>query len=184
MIAAGVIGVDPGYARAGGGCAIALLDSSGVLVDTTFLRPDLASIRKWAHACSCCMVAIEKPQADARTTDARIIIELAWQGAIVGAALAMVTHAALAEVAITDWKGSRHKPQHHYAVWQGLAPEEREVLGGDRTARAILTACERGAACRWDPKRAPWYPKSFATHNILDAVGIAKHTYQRLINAR
>ena len=168
-----VIGIDPGYSRTGKGCAIAVLGSELELVHWFFLRPtDLASVRRFASPVH---VVVEKPQFDGRTPAAmRTTLELAWQGAAVAYYLAGLHGADVTEYEPRDWKGSARKPQHHAEIWRRLFfQREQEMLGGEATRQKIDDACKKGALDRWSKAGADYYPRSWLTHNILDALGIA-----------
>jgi len=80
--------------------------------------------------------------------------------------------ATLIEVTPSAWKGTEPKPQHHARLWEVLTPEERAILGGMATARAIADAVRKGALSRWGKPGASYYPRSFTTHNLLDAAAL------------
>lgn len=71
-----------------------------------------------------------------------------------------------------QWKGEIPKPIHHVRIWGRLSPLERRLLGGLATERAIEAAVEKGARNRWGKRGVKYYPDSFVTHNLLDAVGL------------
>jgi transposase len=81
---------------------------------------------------------------------------------------------------VRGWKGSEAKPANHRRLWEILDPAERALLGGDATGRAILAACEKGALCRWSKPGADLYPRTFTTHNLLDACAMGATYYGRM----
>lgn len=87
-----------------------------------------------------------------------------------------------------EWKGSTPKPPHHARMWNALDDAERRLLGGDRTRKAILSACKRGAQGAWKKPGATYYRASEfptvagtkITHDILDAVALALYALNRI----
>lgn len=169
-----IIGIDPGYAKAGKGCALAVLGQELELIHWCFVRPErLAATFSQLYAASI-YVVVEKPQFDGRTPAAmRTTLELAWQGSAVAYYLAGINHCQVTEYEPRDWKGSARKPQHHAEIWRRLFPNERTMLGGDDTGNRIGEACTKGALDRWSKPGVDYYSRSWLTHNILDAVGLA-----------
>lgn len=174
-----VIAIDPGYAKSGEGCACAYL-VDGYLAKVWFERPETAILDPWHSGCVDLVVA-EKPQGDKRSLAVPIdhLIELAWQGATLAAIYASRSDAELRCPKVRDWKGNEAKPQQHRRLWKALSEGEREVLGGDATGLAIEKACIKGALKRWAPGIS-YYPKTFLTHNILDAAALGAKTIGRL----
>jgi hypothetical protein len=117
-------------------------------------------------------VIVERPQYDARSDRARPadLMALAWSGALLAGRYAR--GARVVELTPREWKGSEPKPISHKRAWAVLDAQERAVLGGDATGRAIVRACEKGALKRWAIAGAACYPRSFKTHNVLDAAAM------------
>lgn len=169
-----LLAIDPGFARDGKGCACAAF-THGSLRSVWFERcpEDPASL-----TCSeeLSYVIVERPQADRRSLSVPIqtLITLAWEGATLAAMYAGRGGALLTAPSVRAWKGSEAKPLQHKRLWAVLDQDEREILGGSATELAIRKACEKGALKRWAP--GAYYPKSWLTHNLLDAVALgAKH---------
>jgi hypothetical protein len=118
-------------------------------------------------------VVVEKPQFDSRTlrVDPRDVINLAF-AAGVAAGAAAANGAELIAVTPTQWKGSEPKPMQHMRLWESLTPAEQALLGGAATGKIILLAVDKGALRRWKISGAECYPRSFKTHNLLDAVAL------------
>lgn len=167
---------DPGYAKSGKGCACALyLDDH--LDSHWFERPEDFCVRGIAshlpHSTRLDVVLWEKPQGDARTwhIPPAVMIELTAAGASLAGLYAGAAGAKLITQTPTQSKGSNPKPICHARLWEALTPQERSTLGGDATWAQIDAACERGALARWAPGKT-YYPASWLTHNILDAVAL------------
>lgn len=114
---------------------------------------------------------VERPAYQGAKSDgatAQVLMDLAWFGAKVAYGSAPVVH----EYTPRDWKGSKHKPVHHAAIWEMLNRDERSLFGGDYTKRIIDATVEKGARDRWKRPGGDYYPKSFVTHNLLDAAGL------------
>lgn len=121
-------------------------------------------------------VVVERMQADGRTRDidVRDLLECQFVGALAaGYALGLTMRTAeLVHYTPTEWKGSIPKPVHHDRLWKILSEHERAVLGGAETKAQIDRAVEKGALSRWSKPGAAYYPRSFVTHNLLDAVAL------------
>lgn len=170
-----IIGLDPGYAKSGKGCAFALLGCDQELLHASFIRPEQLSRPPFSlcHPAPV-IVVVEKPQFDGRTPAAqKTVAELGWQGAAVAYYIAGLNRGTVVEIPPRDWKGSARKPQHHHEIWGFLCPNEKEILGGQKTLREIEKSCERGALDRWRKPGVEYYPRAWITHNLLDAVGLA-----------
>lgn len=164
-----IIAIDPGYARGGKGCAVAeFLDAR--LVRVYFARAESACPPPYRVD----VVAWEIPTADARSRakDANVLIRLAAAGASLAGVLAQATGATIEAVTPVQWKGATAKPVQHARMWRSLDAIEHALLGGDATLTAIRAAQRKGALDRWGKPGGAYYPASFATHNLLDAVGI------------
>lgn len=172
------LAIDPGYGRKTGGNACALA-RSGVLVRAWFERPSDA--RK-GYARDLDHVIAEQPQQDGRSWDVPpgVLIRLAWDGALLAGLYAGANGAKLHDPTVSEWKGSENKVPMHRRLWAVLSPAEREVLGGDKTTRAIIAAVEKGALCRWSKSGAELYPSGFKTHNLLDAAALLMVALGRL----
>lgn len=169
MIMPVLIAIDPGYAAKGEGCAVARF-VHGALERVFFARPesvDFADL-KGAH-----LVIWECPQVDARTrTSTPAVVQLAAVGGTLAGMFSGVSTCRCTPVSPLEWKGSVPKPIAHARLWRALTQAERAVLGGNATAMAIARAQEKGALGRWGKPGAAYYPASFTTHNLLDAVGL------------
>jgi hypothetical protein len=182
-----IIPIDPGYAKKGEGCACAEL-VDGRLEGAWFLRPgDFRSHHYERHSPD--VIIWERPQHRARDTKysavpPETLIALAIAGATLAGLYAGAYGAEVIEVHPSTWKGGLPKPVQHKALWDTLTDVERATFGDAQAAitRAILEAIERGARDRWAKDGASYYPRGFAAHNLLDAVGIGKW-YLRQIGA-
>lgn len=127
---------------------------------STFVRPDI--------------IVYEEPQLDARTlaVGATTTLELTLSVARAVGRLEGSQRARVHAYTPARWKGSEPKPQNHARLWDELTAAERAVLGGDATYRQIDKALEKGALCRWSMRGAEYYPRSFRTHNLLDAAAL------------
>jgi hypothetical protein len=165
-----VLSIDPG--SAGKGNALAYV-REGRLAEVWFERFDRKSYISCPYHFN--YVVIERPQQDGRSRAARPedLMGLAWEGALLAGAYSCLNTAALVELTPTEWKGSEPKPQMHARLWKILTPAERLVLGGERTGIAIHKAREKGALDRWSKPGVAYYPRSFDTHNLLDAAALA-----------
>jgi hypothetical protein len=132
-------------------------------------------------------VVVEIPQADGRAAPVEDLIKIAVAG------MKLATWCAgrageIVEYRPREWKGSTPKPPHHARMWRVLTPAEQALLGGERTAAAILAACKRGAAAGWKKPGATYYRASEfptvngtkITHDILDAVALALYDLKRI----
>jgi hypothetical protein len=179
-IYASAIAIDPGYSKKSDGCACALA-LEGLLAECWFERardfehPD--NDRDRAN-----FVIVEQPQQDGRSwaVPPAVLIKLAWEGAKLAGLYAGACGAELLDPTVTEWKATEKKPAQHARLWQVLSPAERRVLGGDKTHAAILAACQKGALCRWKLPSDELYPKSFKTHNLLDAAALLMWANGRL----
>ena len=161
------ISIDPGYAKASQGCACAAV-SHGELVATWFARPE-KHVRYPDHVSE---VILEKPQWDGRDATAQVLIELTYVGALLAGLYAGEDVADIIAYTPSQWKGSTPKPVHHGRLWEILEPQERKILGGERTGDIIQTAKEKGGLDRWQKPGVLYYPRSFTTHNLLDAAAL------------
>jgi hypothetical protein len=173
------LAIDPGYSKKSDGCACAH-SVDGVLVEVRFERADA-----FAHSCAALdaeHVIVEQPQQDGRSwgVPPAVLIKLAWEGAKLAALYAGASRAELHDPTVSEWKGGEKKPAHHARLWAVLSPAERLVLGGEKTFAAIKAACAKGALCRWKLPSDELYPKSFTTHNLLDAAALLMWALGRL----
>jgi len=164
------IAIDPGYAARGQGSAVAHFHD-GRLASVWFARPETYHVHRVdAHVDE---VVWERPQVDKRTrVSVPAIVRLAAEGGTLAGLYAGATGAQVVACSPSDWKGSTPKPVAHGRLWAALDDRELAVLGGAPTAAAIDAAKRKGALARWARPGASYYPASFATHNLLDAVGI------------
>lgn len=134
-----------------------------------FEGPTLVSVGMGDHAIpEADGLVIERPEYQGERSDrarTQDLINLAWSAGVLAGRLRLPT----AEVPPSAWKGTEPKPICHRRLWEVLSTAERELLGGRRTGDVIDAAVRRGALSRWS-KAA--YPRSFPTHNILDAVAL------------
>lgn len=173
------LAIDPGYSRKSGGCATALA-VGGVLSEVEFKRASELVFRYSKGALQ--HVIVEQPQQDGRSwaVPPAVLIKLAWEGASLAGLYAGASGATLHAPTVTEWKGTEKKPAHHKRLWAVLSDDERRVLGGAKTLAAIEAACEKGALCRWKLPSDELYPKSFKTHNLLDAAALLMWALGRL----
>jgi hypothetical protein len=173
------LAIDPGYEKKGGGCACAIAEN-GALAHVWFERASDfdANNKLWITD----YVIVEQPQQDARSwgIPPAVLIKLAWEGAALAGLVAGACSARLHCPTVTEWKGGEKKPAHHARLWQVLTPAERAVLGGDATYAVIKAACQKGALCRWKLPSDELYPKTFKTHNLLDAAALLMWALGRL----
>jgi hypothetical protein len=173
---ADALAIDPGYAGKGNACACAL---SGELVSVWFEHArdfDGERAPRLEH------VIVEQPQQDGRSWSVppATLIKLGFEGALLAGLYAGASGATLHTPTVTEWKGAENKVPMHARLWVVLSPAERVVLGGSHTWNEIEAACEKGALCRWKKSGAELYPKSFTTHNLLDAAALLMVAYGRL----
>lgn len=169
MIPAVLVAIDPGYAKRGQGCAVALF-VSGVLASVRFLRP--ANATPDALAVCATLVVWECPQVDDRTRcSVPHVVELAAVGAELAGLFAGACGAKLERVTPSQWKGSTPKPVAHARMWERLSFAERALLGGDTTIERVHAAQRAGALERWAREGAHYYG-AWQGHNTLDAVGL------------
>jgi hypothetical protein len=169
-----LLSIDPGYAKSGKGCACAFF-RDGAMHEHWFERPENWTVSKaYAYALQIHTVLWEKPQCDGRTyaVGHATMIELTAAGASLAGLYAGAFGAQLVALTPSASKGSVPKPVCHRRLWQDkLTADERLLLGGDATWRQIDLACEKGALARWKPG-VSYYPGTWLTHNILDAVAL------------
>jgi hypothetical protein len=191
--------IDPGSSLAGKGCAVARFvgkylslawferfEQRAALLTTP---RTLFSPYELASDVAVGLVVWEQPVTQgSRTRAARPddLMRLTEAGALLAGAYAgrdgapVIAWPASDTNGVRGWKGAESKPANHRRLWEILDPEERALLGGDATGRAILAACEKGALCRWSKPGAELYAKSFTTHNLLDACAMGATYYGRL----
>lgn len=123
-------------------------------------------------------IAVEQPEYHGARSDAartQDLLALAWHGAMLAGQFAGRDQARTFAYPVSEWKGTIPKPMHHHHVWGALVDSEKRLLGGQRTADAIAKACEKHAMRRGKIKGVECYPRSFETHNLLDAVALGLH---------
>jgi hypothetical protein len=176
-----LIAIDPGYAAKSGGCACAGFADSH-LICAWFRRPedyngligrDLDTVI-WERP----VHRVRDPQY-AHVVPVEVLLELTAQGAML-AGMYAAGRCPVVALRPHEWKHSRHKPPHHKALWRILTPAERALLGGEATYAVIEAACRKGALARWKPG-TNYYPSTFATHNLLDAVALGCTYLRRVI---
>ena len=164
-----MIAIDPGGSRKG--CAGARFDSSGELMS---VKADASE-----YASGDVRIVIERPQQDGRSraVPPKVLIELAWNGALLAGRLAGVYGYVVAYTP-AQWKcgpkgnESIAKAIHHSRLVHALTEAEAEVLdmAFPRWADAISAAVRKGALSRWAP--GTHYPRGSALPDVLDAVGL------------
>lgn len=176
-----MICIDPGYAKSGDGCACAHF-TRGELSEVWFERPENFRDAS-ARARRVAAVVVEQPQQDGRSWSIppAVLMRLSWDGALLAGLYAGACGARVEAVTPSTWKGSIAKPVQHKRVWSVLDAAERAVLGGDAACRAIDAACRKGALDRWGKPGVRYYPDSFKTHNLLDAVAMGVLRLGRVI---
>jgi hypothetical protein len=123
-------------------------------------------------------VVVEQPEYQGERSDkakTQVLLALAWHGAMLAGQFAGRDQAPIHAYPVRAWKGSTAKPMHHHALWNVLSGGEQRLLGGMATKRAIDKACEKGALDRWRKEGVRYYPRTFETHNLLDAVALGMH---------
>jgi hypothetical protein len=164
-----LIAIDPGFSRTGQGSACAYFEE-GMLLCVWFARPITAWPRHPVDE-----VIWEMPQVDTRTYHSTPdVIELAAVGGELAGIYAGHGGATISRVTPSQWKGSTPKPVAHSRLWEGLNVHEKDLLGGHVTLQQIEKARKKGALQRWKKPGGAYYPKSFDTHNLLDAVAIGR----------
>lgn len=173
------IAIDPGYAKHGDGCAVALFSARKRLAAWWFVRS-----RDWDNddpeipqGSTIQEVVWEEPQFDGRATPATMIasIHLAAEGGTLAGLYAGAYGAHVIPRTPQEWKGSEHKPPMHARLWDKMLPSERALFPS--TTGSIITAtCRAGGLDRWRKSSAEYYPRNFELHNILDAVALGRRT--------
>jgi hypothetical protein len=174
-----LVAIDPGYAKRGKGCAVAVL-RDGRLSAVFFVRPE--TVAPAALRVGAIEVVWERPQVDARTrVSAPAVVRLSAVGGELAGMFAGACGCRAVPVSPQQWKGSVAKPVAHYRLWQVLDPAERDVLGGDATYAVIRGAQLKGAKNRWGRDGASYYPSSFDAHNLLDAAALGLWRLRRFV---
>jgi hypothetical protein len=185
MFSGALLAIDPGVS--GYGCACAAF-AEGRLVYTWFERAGrfnphdtLPPAAPGITAVSFDVIVIERPVLQGERTRAarpQDLMALAWEGAMLAGMFAGRDSALVVEWPANDtpgvrgWKGSEPKPVQHARLWAVLDAEEQEIVGGERVARAIFAAREKGALNRWGRPGGSYYPRAFVMHNQLDAIAL------------
>lgn len=132
-------------------------------------------------------VVWELPQGDGRSMTTDDAVAVAAAGAEL-AGRSVATDGKIERFTPRQWKGSLPKAVCHLRMWQALSDAERALLGGEQTAKAIASACNRGAKARWKKHANHHYSNRDLptvggqgspakaglkiTHDILDAVSL------------
>lgn len=167
---ASVLAIDPGYAKAGKGNAVAYA-TDGVLRDSWFERYAGGEV---SATLGIELVIGERPAFQGRRTleaSPEVLMRLAWEGALLAGAYAGAYGARLVSVTPEQWKGEEPKAASHDRLWTLLSTAERAVLGGDKTAALIRAAVKACALKRW-PSGMTGYPAAALVHNQLDAAAM------------
>ncbi len=157
-----VLAIDPGVKA----CACARFDPAGLTCVEFMTAPWAGHLERPDH------VIVERPEQDGRSFSARPkdLMALAWAGA----ALAYSVGAPVTEYTPSEWKGQVPKPVQHMRLWLRLTAPERALLGGPATEAVIHAAARKGGLEKWSKPGAAYYPRSFITHNLLDAVALGR----------
>ena len=171
-----LVAIDPGYARRGRGCAVAIF-TGRALTCVYFERAE--TITRSSLAVGASEIVWECPQCDARSrTIAPTLIELTAAGALLAGMFAGACGCRAVAVMPRDWKGSLAKPVAHSRMWARLDTVERELLGGNATAARIEAAKRAGALDRWARSGGEYYG-AWLGHNLLDASGLGMWRLER-----
>jgi hypothetical protein len=179
-----LIAIDPGYAARGQGCACAWFTRSETLGAVWFARAD--GSRACPVAAIVDRVVWERPEARVRGggAPAATLIALTDAGAsLAGMYAGMFGVACVTALSPHSWKGCMPKPVQHAALWDVLTDQERAILGGRDTYAHIDRARRAGASRRWPPGRT-FYPRTWAGHNLLDAVALGCVVLGRLAKGK
>jgi hypothetical protein len=169
-----VLAIDPGDAKAAGNICYAASFIDGCLSCLQGL--DYAGARAWREHAGAGpdVLVIEKPQMDGRSrkTPPRVLINLAWNGALVAGELQAVK---LEQMTPSEWKGSVNKHPHHMRIWRRLSRVEQEIVGD---------------AARWTRKRSgPLTPSEVykllygAAENYARTGKSTKHPFYDVLDA-
>jgi hypothetical protein len=155
-----LIAIDPGNAeRQGRVCHGAIFIDGSLNSLTTFTRE---SARYWLRHAGAGpdVIVIEKPQMDRRSRKVppKILIGLAWNGALVAGALQP-----------SEWKGAINKHPHHMQLWRKLSPVEQAVLPGG--AELLFKAADKFARTGNITKHK--------YYDALDAIGLGLRYLKR-----
>ena len=167
----------------GKGCAVAIFIDQ-TLAHVNFYRPE--TITYVQLRVGAVEVVWEQPQIDARTrVSVPAVVQLAATGGTLAGMFAGACGCSVTSVSPQTWKGGTAKPVAHGRMWtgwtddygthhNGLTLAEQAVLGGSATLTQIEAAKHAGAKARWNRPGGTYYPTSWLTHNLLDAVGIGR----------
>lgn len=155
-----LVTIDPGNEAAAGRVCYCADWVHGVLAGVRELGY-AAAVRESREDGPSPVVVVEKPQMDARSREIppKVLIDLAWNGALVAAAL---RPSSIVTVAPAAWT-TIPKPVMHLRIWRTLTPSEKSLFPAD-TFVVLQDAARHYARTR----RA----KKHAHYNTLDAVGI------------
>lgn len=122
---------------------------------------DFWQAQEWQAELGSVEVVVEKPQMDQRTFDVppKVMINLAWNGALCAAALHPFH---LHTVAPAQWT-TIPKPVLHLRIWKALTPQEQALFPAD-----TLAVLKKAALKYARTKKATHHEH----YNTLDAVGI------------
>ena len=175
-----VIGIDPGYAKAGKGCACAFYDSTQGKVVLWFERPPNMLCRlHFIYGTRLSYVVWEVPQMDGRTWSVPpdVVIRLASDGATLASLYACHDgrNCEIEAVTPSNSKGSVRKPIAHDRLLTRLTAWE--LAGVKRfipdVVERVDAAVELGAQDRWRKSGGLYYPRTWLGHNLLDALDLA-----------
>jgi hypothetical protein len=170
----GLITIDPGYAKAGDGCACAYF-RDGYARRVWSARPlQLLAPVIPAGVGDVDLVLVEEMQvrpSDPSAPDPRVLLRLQAEGCLLAGLYAGATGAHVELTPPTSWKGAVPKPVQHASLWKRLTLVETALLGGDATLARIHAAVDRGAAERWRRRGVAYYG-TWQGHNTLDAVAM------------
>lgn len=167
-----ILAIDPGHAGKGSACALLHPVDRNVL-RVWFERFDVRASALFCDGAPITHVVCEKPEYQGTRSDharAQDLINLSWSGALLAGAHAARHRARLVELTPSEWKGQEHKAEMHSRLWAVLTDVERELLGGAKTKAQIDSTLTKWIARRKTGRVD--YPKSFTTHNLLDAAAL------------
>ncbi len=120
-------------------------------------------------------VVVERPQQDGRSraVPPKILIELAWNGALIAGRYAG-HFGTVATYTPGQWKDASPKAIHHSRLVNALSGSEWDVLSAAFPGwfDAVNAAVRKGALSRWAKDSNAHYPRGSALPDVLDAVGL------------
>ena len=180
-----LIAIDPGDAKAAGNVCYAAVFGDGELRNLHGFTPETA--RKWREHAGAGpeVVGVEKPHMDvsSRRVPPKILINLAWNGALVAQSLEPGQLVALTP---SEWKGGINKHPHHLQIWRRLSIVEQATVGKaaawTRKRSGPLTPAQVYAVLRAASQKYVRTGKitKHAFYDVLDAVGLGLRHLKRI----